>query len=128
MVRPYAAESFIELGYVYTQSAPLRRGVEVLRKGDQLARTVPMEKGFEAAALRGLGSTLIELKNLPRARKAFRDSLRIEPMNRIAHWRADVCRRARTEMDRAGDRRPEAPGPLGGGDGQARPPHRRRAR
>ncbi len=85
VVRPYAAESFIELGYVYTQSRRFDEGLKSYESAIELARTVPMEKVFEAAALRGLGSTLIELKNLPRARKAFRDSLRIEPMNRIAH-------------------------------------------
>ncbi len=83
-IRPYAAESFVELGYVQTQAGRGQDGLKTYERAIELARTIPMEKVAEPAALRGLGFTLIELKDLPRARKAFRESLRIEPKSMLA--------------------------------------------
>ena len=83
-MRPYSADSFIERGYLLTQMRRYDEGLKSYETAIELARTVPIEKVLEPAALRGLGFTLIELNNLPRARRAFRESLGIEPMNRIA--------------------------------------------
>jgi tetratricopeptide (TPR) repeat protein len=81
---PYSAEARIERGFVCTRQGRYDDGVKSYEAAIELARTVPMEKALEAPALRGLGFDLIELKKLPKARKAFRESLAVDPTNRIA--------------------------------------------
>ena len=83
-VRPFSAEVRIERGFVCTRLGKYDDGLKSYESAVELARTIPIENAFEAAALRGLGFDLIELKRLSRARKAFRESLAIEPTNRIA--------------------------------------------
>ena len=49
-----------------------------------LARTYPINKRHEGSALRGLSYALIEMNDLPGARKALRESLKVEPESRLA--------------------------------------------
>ena len=81
---PYSADAYIERGFVYSQLGRPEDGMKSYETAVSLARSIPFEKPFEAAALRGMGFDYIELKKLPQARKVFRDSLRIEPANRVA--------------------------------------------
>jgi len=83
-LRPYSAESHIERGYLLNQVGRPAEAVKSYDAALALARTYPMEKALEPMALRGLGSALIELKDLPAARKAFRESLRLDPKNQVA--------------------------------------------
>ncbi len=83
-MRPYSADAYIERGFVYSQLGRPEEGMKSYETAVSLARSIPFEKPFEAAAMRGVGFDYIELKKLPQARKAFRDSLRIEPANRVA--------------------------------------------
>jgi tetratricopeptide (TPR) repeat protein len=83
-MRPYSADAYIERGFVYSQLGRPDDGMKSYETALSLARTIPFEKAFEAAALRGMGFDFIELKKLPQARKVFRESLRIEPANRVA--------------------------------------------
>jgi len=84
-MRPYSAESHIERGYILNHVGRPAEAVKSYEAALALARTYPMEKAFEPAALRGLGFALIELKDLSGARKALRESLRLDPKNQVAH-------------------------------------------
>ncbi len=104
-MRPYSAETFVERGFVLNK---LGRSDEAAKSYDtalSLARTYPMEKVVEPAALRGLGFTRIELKDLPGARQAFQESLRVEPKNRLALNELRYIRdqERRRVMQRVGD-------------------------
>ncbi len=83
-MRPYSADAYIERGFVYSQLGRPEDGMKSYETAVRLARSIPFEKPFEAAGLRGMGFDYIELKKLPQARKVFRDSLRIEAANRVA--------------------------------------------
>ena len=57
-------------GFCAQQAGPIGRGRQVVRDSRGPDSAQPTEKSLEPAALRGLGFTLIELKDLPGARKS----------------------------------------------------------
>lgn len=81
---PVSAGTALETAYVLNQLGKFDEGLSEYRKGYNLTTQYGSQQPFRAAALRGIGSTLIELKQLDEAERAFRESLEVEPRNRIA--------------------------------------------
>jgi tetratricopeptide (TPR) repeat protein len=81
---PFEAQPHLEKGYVLNASGKPADGLESYKLAYELTvkhNAAPQE---QAAALRGMGSTLIELGRLDEAEDAYNKSLEIEPGNRIA--------------------------------------------
>jgi tetratricopeptide (TPR) repeat protein len=83
-LRPFSAEAYNEKGYVFSQLGRFDNAVKSYETALRLCRTSPTEKAMEPVALRGLGFALIELKDLPGARRVLLDSLRIDPNSEVA--------------------------------------------
>ena len=83
-IAPVSAGSALEAGYVLNQSGKPDAGLVAYRRARALAEKYPSQRPFRAAALRGIGFALIELKRWGEAERAFLDSLEIEPGNKVA--------------------------------------------
>lgn len=83
-VAPISADSALEVGYVLNQSGKPEAGLIVYRRAHTLAEKYPSQRPYRAAALRGIGFALIDLKHLDEAERAFHESLKIEPGNKVA--------------------------------------------
>jgi tetratricopeptide (TPR) repeat protein len=83
-VAPISADSALEVGYVLNQSGKPEAGLIVYRRAHALAEKYPSQRPYRAAALRGIGYALIDLKRLDEAERAFQESLKIEPGNKVA--------------------------------------------
>lgn len=81
---PYAAAPYTERGYVLNGLRKPREALEAYRHGLALAREFESSKAEEPVALRGIGFTLIELGDLDQAESMFRESLEIDPGNKLA--------------------------------------------
>lgn len=84
VLNPISAGAAIELGVLQHQLGNFQGALATYEKGKKLATTYASQKPFLGAALRGIGSTLIDLNRLDDAENAFEESLRIEPGNKIA--------------------------------------------
>jgi tetratricopeptide (TPR) repeat protein len=82
--RPYSAEAHNERGYMLNRHGRYSDAATAFRTALTLAQTYRLEKAFEPLSLRGLSYAMIEMKDLSGARKALRDSLKIDPGNRLA--------------------------------------------
>ena len=83
-IAPVSAGSAVEAGYVLNQSGKTEAGLIAYRRAHALAEKYPSQRQYRAPALRGIGFALIDLKRLDEAERAFLDSLKIEPGNKIA--------------------------------------------
>lgn len=85
-VQPYSEHAHGERGYVlnHNQQGRYAEAAKSYETDLSLARTYPINKRQEGSALRGLSYALIEMNDLPGARKALRESLKVEPESRLA--------------------------------------------
>lgn len=81
---PYEAQPHLEKGYVLNARGRPAEGLESYKKAYELAQAHNAARQEQAAALRGMGSTLIELGRLDEAEDSYNKSLEIDPGNRIA--------------------------------------------
>ena len=84
-VAPFSAAPYTELGYLMNKEA--KRPADALKaytKALELSQQFSSSSSLQAAALRGIGFSLIELGDLDRARAALIASLSIDPNNEIA--------------------------------------------
>ncbi len=81
---PYEAQPHLEKGYVLNARGRPAEGLESYKKAYELATAHNAARQEKAAALRGMGSALIELGRLDEAEDAYNKSLEIDPENRIA--------------------------------------------
>jgi tetratricopeptide (TPR) repeat protein len=84
LVAPVSAGTATETGYVLNQLGKPDEGLSAYRRAYALSVKYPSQRPFRAVALRGIGYSLIDLKRLDEAERAFRKSLEIEPENNIA--------------------------------------------
>jgi tetratricopeptide (TPR) repeat protein len=83
-IAPVSAVSAIETGYILNQIGKSDDGLATYRRALALSERYSSQSNYRAAALRGIGFSLIELKRLDEAERAFLQSLDVEPGNRVA--------------------------------------------
>ena len=83
-IAPVSADTVIEKGYVLNQLGMPDKGLAAYQKARALSLKYKSQRSFHAIALRGMGFSLIDLKRLDEAEGAFRESLKLEPMNKVA--------------------------------------------
>lgn len=83
-IAPVSANTAIETGYVLNQLGKPEKGLAAYQKARDLSLKYTSQRTFRAAALRGMGFALIDLKRLDEAERLFRESLEVEPMNKVA--------------------------------------------
>lgn len=81
---PVSAGTVVETGYVLNQIGRPDEGLAAYRRARDMAFRYASQRPFRAMALRGMGFSLIELQRLDEAEKLFRESLDIEPGNKVA--------------------------------------------
>lgn len=94
---PYEAQPYLEKGYVLNASGRPADGLASYKKAYELANAHSAAKQEKAAALRGIGSTLIELGRLDEAEDAYNKSLEIEPGNHIALGELEYIKKMRAQ-------------------------------
>ena len=82
-ISPYSAEAYNERGFVLNQIHRPKEGAEAYRKSLEILEQHP-QAGEKPVALRGLGFSLVDLGDLAGARKAYEQSLEVDPGNRTA--------------------------------------------
>ena len=82
---PVSAGTSSEIGYVLNQLAKPAEALQAYRHSHELSKRYLSQRPYLAIALRGMGFSLIELKRLDEAEKAFQESLQIEPGNKLAN-------------------------------------------
>lgn len=97
---PYEAQPHLEKGYVLNARGRPAEGLESYKMAYELATAHNAAKQERAAALRGMGSTLIELGRLDEAEESYNKSLEIEPGNRIALGELEYIRNLRAKGGR----------------------------
>lgn len=83
-IAPVSAGTVIEIGYVLNQLGMPDKGLAAYQKARALSLKYKSQRSFHAIALRGMGFSLIDLKRLDEAEGVFRESLKLEPMNKVA--------------------------------------------
>ncbi|MFZ6873424.1 hypothetical protein ACO0LF_15320 [Undibacterium sp. Di27W] len=81
---PISAGTAVETGYILNQSGKPAEGLIAYTRANELARTYPSQRPYRAAALRGMGFALIDLKRLEDAEMRLLESLQVEPGNKVA--------------------------------------------
>lgn len=81
---PVSAGTSVEIGYVLNQLAKPTEALQTYRHAHELSKQYSSQRPYLAMSLRGIGFSLIELKQLDEAEKAFQESLQIEPENKLA--------------------------------------------
>jgi len=81
---PVSAGTSVEIGYVLNQLARPTEALQTYRHAYELSKQYSSQRPYLAMSLRGIGFSLIELKQLDDAEKAFQESLQIEPDNKLA--------------------------------------------
>jgi len=81
---PFSAATAAEIGYVLNQIGRAGDGLAAYRRARDIAFRYASQRPYRAMALRGMGFSLIELQRLDEAEKLFRESLEIEPGNKVA--------------------------------------------
>jgi hypothetical protein len=82
--RPYSAAVYIERGGILNQLRQPAKALVAYQKALALAERFSSNANMRAAALRGIGFTHVELKDLSSARRAIEQSLKLDPDNKIA--------------------------------------------
>ncbi len=80
-----SAGAAVETGWVLNKIGKSQEGLAAYRRAQTLSMRYASQAPYRAAALRGIGFTLINLGQLDDAEKALRDSLVIEPGNAVAN-------------------------------------------
>jgi tetratricopeptide (TPR) repeat protein len=94
---PYEAQPYLEKGYSLTAQGKPQEGFESYQKAYALAVAHNAALQEKAAALRGMGSALIELGKLDEAEDSFNKSLEIEPGNRVALSELEYIKKVRSQ-------------------------------
>lgn len=81
---PVSAATATEIGYVLNQIGRSGDALAAYGRARDLAFRYASQRPYRAMALRGMGFSLIELQRLHEAEKRFRESLDIEPGNKVA--------------------------------------------
>lgn len=81
---PYDAQPYIEMGYVLNQQGKTQMAFDTYKKAYALAVEHSTAKMEQAMALRGMGTSLIDLGKLDDAVASFNKSLELDPGNKIA--------------------------------------------
>ncbi|MFZ6770168.1 tetratricopeptide repeat protein [Undibacterium sp. Di26W] len=81
---PVSAGTSTEIGYILNQQGKPASALQAYRHAQELSTRYLSQRPYLAIALRGIGFSLIELKQLDEAEKAFQESLQIEPGNKLA--------------------------------------------
>jgi tetratricopeptide (TPR) repeat protein len=81
---PTAAAPHVERGYILNQQNKSKAALEAYTLALDRSRKYASSAGTEAAALRGIGVTLIDLHDLDGAEQYLQESLKIEPGNQVA--------------------------------------------
>jgi tetratricopeptide (TPR) repeat protein len=82
-IAPYFAEAYSERGFVLNQVHRAQEGADSYRKALAILELHP-DTADKPVALRGLGYSLVELGDLAGARKAYEQSLELDPGNSTA--------------------------------------------
>ena len=106
---PLWAEAYTERGYVLNQLGRSNDALGSYLTAVELARTYPSSRYVLPLALRGLGFTQIELGELDEAEKLFKESLELDPGNKVAENELLYIEQVRAERSSAGA--PENPKP-----------------
>lgn len=83
-IAPVSAGTSTEIGYVLNQLGRHEEGLSAYRRAHALSVRYVSQRPYRAVALRGIGFSLIELKQFAEAERAFFESLEIEPGNKVA--------------------------------------------
>lgn len=78
---PYEAAPLVEKGFVLNKLGRPKEALDSYRRAYDLTQRFESARPLAPASLRGIGFSLIELGDLNAARKAFEDSLELEPGN-----------------------------------------------
>jgi tetratricopeptide (TPR) repeat protein len=95
LIAPVSAGPATETGYILNQIGKPEEGLTAYRRAQALSERYSSQRPYRAMALRGVGSSLIELKQLDEAEQTFLASLEIEPGNKLALSELDYIRRQR---------------------------------
>lgn len=104
---PYFSEAWSERGFILNGKHDARGAVDAYSRAVALSERFP-DNGDRAVALRGLGYSLVETGDLEAARKAYEDSLLIDPGNKIAKDELEFIDGQLKKMPA----KPEAPAPV----------------
>ncbi len=83
-VAPMSAGTAVERGYIQNQMGDPSGALSAYKRALEISHRYQSQRQYQAAALRGIGYALVELKRLDEAERAYQDSLKIEPNNPIA--------------------------------------------
>lgn len=88
-IAPYFADSRNERAYVLGQTGKLREALAAYKSVITLADAQPSAAYIKPVALRGTGYVLVELGDLPAAKRAYEASLKLDPGSRVAREELD---------------------------------------
>lgn len=94
---PYEAAPLVEKGFVLNKLGRAKDALESYRRAYDLTQRFESARPLAPASLRGIGFSLIELGDLKGARKAFEDSLKLEPDNPNALQELDYIQSLETK-------------------------------
>jgi len=89
---PFDPASLIERGFVLNKLGRSSEALESYRRAYELTQQFSSARPSAPSALRGIGFALVELGDLKGARKAYEDSLKLEPNNPTALHELDYIR------------------------------------
>lgn len=76
---PYDPGSFVERGYILNKLGRPKEALDNYRRAYELSTRFPSGRSSGPSALRGMGFSYVELGDLKSGRKAYEDSLALEP-------------------------------------------------
>jgi tetratricopeptide (TPR) repeat protein len=91
-IAPFWADPHTERGYLLGQQGDLAAALMEYEKAIELADKYKTSAPVKPLALRGLGFILIEMNELDRAETAFKESLKLEPNNKLAENELEYIR------------------------------------
>ena len=94
---PVSADTSIEFGYCLNHLSRPAEALAVYTRAQTIAEKYESQHPYRAAILRGIGFSLIELADLDKAQKAFEDSLKLEPDNKVALNELEYIRQKRAK-------------------------------
>lgn len=94
-IAPYSAAPYVERGFIFNRQKKPGLGLQSYETALKLARSYESSKRFEAAALRGMSFSLIDLGDLDKAESLLKESLTVEPGNTLAQKELEYIRHLR---------------------------------
>jgi tetratricopeptide (TPR) repeat protein len=94
-IAPFAASAYVEKGSILNQQKHPEEALVSYENALKLSRNFKSSKDQEAASLRGIGVTLIDLGNLDKAETVLKESLVIEPGNKISENELEYIKQMR---------------------------------